>query len=86
VWFSLMDKIHRERTLQIAWEQVRSNAGVCGVDGISVERFDKDSHNRLLAVKEHLQEGTYRSQAVKRVWILGSWQRATTPPGDTHGA
>lgn len=30
VWFSLMDKVHGERTLRMAWEQVQSNAGACG--------------------------------------------------------
>ncbi|MCH7229193.1 hypothetical protein MLD59_23870, partial [Verrucomicrobiaceae bacterium E54] len=67
-WFSLIDKVRSERTLGLAWEKVRSNAGACGVDGITVERFDKDSHNRLLAVKEHLTKGTYQPKPVKRAW------------------
>jgi RNA-directed DNA polymerase len=29
-WFSLMDKVCGERTLQMAWEQVQFNAGACG--------------------------------------------------------
>jgi RNA-directed DNA polymerase len=69
VWYSLMDKVHREATLGQAWEQVKSNAGACGVDGMSVGRFDKDSHHRLLAVKELLKEGRYEPKPVKRVWI-----------------
>jgi RNA-directed DNA polymerase len=81
VWFSLMDKIYKDRTLQIAWEQVSSNAGACGADGISVERFGKDSQNRLLAVKEHLQEGSYRPQAVKRVWIPKAGSASKRPLG-----
>jgi RNA-directed DNA polymerase len=68
-WFSLIDKVYREETLEIAWERVRQNAGACGVDGVTVQRFDKDSRNRLLAVKEHLRNRTYRPQAIKRVWI-----------------
>lgn len=81
VWFSLMDKVYKEGTLQMAWEKVRSNAGACGVDRISVERFGKDSHNRLLAVKEHLQEGSYRPQAVKRVWIPKAGSASKRPLG-----
>lgn len=69
VWFSLIDKIGADRTLELAWEKVRSNAGACGVDGISVGRFAKDSQSRLLAVKEHLKGGTYRPKPVKRVMI-----------------
>jgi RNA-directed DNA polymerase len=68
-WFSLIDKVASERTLGLAWEKVRSNAGACGVDGITVEHFGKDSQQRLLAVKEHLAKGTYQPKPVKRVWI-----------------
>ena len=39
-WFSLMDKIYAERTLQIAWQRVRSNRGAAGIDRISIERFE----------------------------------------------
>ena len=68
-WFSLIDKVATERTLGIAWEKVRSNAGACGVDRISVAGFEKDSESRLLAVKEHLKKGSYRPHAVRRVMI-----------------
>jgi RNA-directed DNA polymerase len=68
-WFSLIDKVSTDRTLQLAWEKVRRNAGSCGVDGITIGHFEQDSQNRLLAVKEHLSEGTYQPKPVKRVWI-----------------
>jgi len=68
-WFSLIDKVWSGRTLELAWEKVRVNAGACGVDGITVERFAKDSQSRLLAVREHLQKGSYQPKPVKRVWI-----------------
>jgi RNA-directed DNA polymerase len=68
-WFSLIDKVYSAKTLGSAWEKVRSNAGACGVDGIRVEQFAKDSQNRLLAVQEHLRRGSYRPKPVKRVWI-----------------
>lgn len=76
-WFSLIDKVYSERTLSLAWEKVRSNAGACGIDGISIGHFAKDSEARLLAVREHLRSGSYRPKAVKRAWIakLGSKQR-----------
>ena len=38
-WFSLIDKVVAERTLGKGWEKVRSNAGSCGVDGITVGCF-----------------------------------------------
>ena len=68
-WFSLIDKVASERTLGMAWEKVRSNAGACGVDRISVEFFAKDSRNRLLAVREHLRKNTYRPKPIRRVEI-----------------
>jgi hypothetical protein len=69
LWFSLIDKIGRADTLELAWAKVSSNAGACGVDGITVERFAKDSQSRLLAVKEQIMQGSYQPKPVKRVWI-----------------
>ncbi|MEO7099399.1 MAG: group II intron reverse transcriptase/maturase [Luteolibacter sp.] len=80
-WFSLIDKVSTDRTLQLAWEKVRSNAGACGVDHITVDRFDKDSQNRLLAVKEHLKTGTYQPKPVKRVWIAKPGSAEKRPLG-----
>ena len=68
-WFSLIDKVWSERTLELAWEKVKFNAGACGVDGITIDRFGKDSQSRLLAVKEQLKRNTYQPKPVKRVWI-----------------
>ena len=68
-WFSLIDKVRSERTLQLAWEKVRRNAGACGVDGITIGRFEQNSQSRLLAVNEQLQRNTYQPKPVKRVWI-----------------
>jgi RNA-directed DNA polymerase len=69
VWFSLSDKVYADWTLALAWDKVQSNAGACGVDGMSIGHFAKDSQSRLLAVKEHLKEGTYEPLPVKRVMI-----------------
>lgn len=68
-WFSLIDKVSQERTLERAWEKVRSNAGSCGVDGITVDRFAKDSDKRLLAVREQIKKGIYQPHAIRRCWI-----------------
>jgi RNA-directed DNA polymerase len=81
VWFSLIDKVCAERTLQLAWERVQSNAGACGVDGMTVEHFAKDSQSRLLAVKEHLKGGTYQPKPVKRVYIPKAGSSEKRPLG-----
>lgn len=80
-WFSLIDKVYADRTLSLAWEKVQANAGGCGVDGISVDRFAKDSESRLLAVKEHLRSGTYLPKPVKRAWIAKAGSKQTRPLG-----
>jgi RNA-directed DNA polymerase len=80
-WFSLIDKVYADRTLSLAWEKVQSNAGACGVDGITVNRFDKDSEARLLAVKEYLKGGTYQPKSVKRVRIPKAGSKETRPLG-----
>jgi RNA-directed DNA polymerase len=64
-WFSLMDKVVSDRTLGIAWQKVKTNAGACGVACITVRHFSKDSQNRPLAVKEQLREGRYQPKQLR---------------------
>jgi RNA-directed DNA polymerase len=80
-WFSLIDKVRSERTLGTAWEKVRSNAGACGVDGVKVEFFAKDSQKRLLAVREQLRKNTYETKAIRRVEIPKPGSKEKRPLG-----
>ncbi len=68
-WFSLIDKVYAQRTLGLAWEKVRSNAGGSGVDGMTIGRFAKDCPRGLLALNEQLRQATYQPSPVKRCWI-----------------
>jgi RNA-directed DNA polymerase len=68
-WFSLMDKVCAERTLQVAWERVKRNRGAAGVDGQSIERFAAHAERYLAELQVDLRSGRYRPQPVKRVWI-----------------
>jgi RNA-directed DNA polymerase len=68
-WFSLIDKVYSDQNLETAWAKVSSNAGGCGVDGITVERFAKDSTQGLLVLKEQLRQASYQPTPVRRVWI-----------------
>lgn len=79
-WFSLIDKVASERTLGMAWEKVRSNAGSCGVDGITVGFFAKDSEARLLAVNERIKQGTYEPESIRRVHIPKAGNKRETRP------
>lgn len=68
-WFSLVDKVYADRTLELAWAKVRSKAGGSGVDRITIERFAKGCPRGLLDLKEQLRQASYQPLPVKRVWI-----------------
>lgn len=68
-WFSLMDKVYARRTLEAAWKQVARKRGAAGVDGVSIERFRAQEHKYLTEIEQALRQGSYRPQAVRRVYI-----------------
>ena len=68
-WFSLIDKVYRPSTLQLAWEQVKANKGAAGIDKQSIEGFAANEQVYLNELAENLEQGTYRPQAVRRVEI-----------------
>lgn len=68
-WHSLIDKVIREQSLQVAWKQVEARRGGGGIDGLSIATFAARADKRLTRLGEQLREGTYEPYAVKRVWI-----------------
>jgi RNA-directed DNA polymerase len=68
-WFSLIDKVVRPATLDLAWQRVARNRGAAGVDGQSVERFSFRAERYLAELQASLADGSYRPQPVKRVEI-----------------
>jgi len=80
-WFSLVDKVYAMATLRRAWEQVRANHGAPGVDRVTVEQFDRQAEANLQRLAEQLRDGTYRPQAVRRVWIDKIGSREKRPLG-----
>ena len=68
-WFSLMDKVSRLRTLERAWEEVRSRRGAAGVDRQSVAVFARHAQSQLERLSTQLKAGSYRVQGVRRVLI-----------------
>lgn len=77
VWFSLMDKVYGKENLRAAWKQVRANRGGTGVDHVNLAMFERDLEGNLERMHTELKQGTYRPQAVKRVYIpkLGSKEK-----------
>jgi RNA-directed DNA polymerase len=68
-WFSLIDKVIRPSTLEVAWQRVARNKGAAGVDGQSVERFAHRSERYLSDLQARLADGSYCPSPVKRVEI-----------------
>jgi RNA-directed DNA polymerase len=68
-WFSLIDKVSRLRTLEIAWQKVAANKGSAGVDGQSVKRFGHRATEYLQELSQALGSGNYRPEPIKRVEI-----------------
>ncbi|MGW7605620.1 group II intron reverse transcriptase/maturase [Streptomyces antimycoticus] len=52
-----------------AWEKVRANKGAPGVDGCSIEEFEKDLRNNLFKIWNRLASGSYMPPPVKAVEI-----------------
>jgi RNA-directed DNA polymerase len=68
-WFSLIDKVHPERTLQAAFLQVAANKGAAGVDHVTIEMFAEHLDEDLKRLSDQLRTGTYRPQAIRRHYI-----------------
>jgi RNA-directed DNA polymerase len=68
-WFSLIDKVHPERTLSAAFSQVAANEGAAGVDHVTISMFQTHLDEDLRRLSEQLRNGTYRPQAIRRHYI-----------------
>jgi RNA-directed DNA polymerase len=68
-WFSLIDKVHPERTLRAAFSQVAANQGAAGVDHVTITMFETHLDEDLGRLSELLRNGTYRPQAIRRHYI-----------------
>ena len=61
---SLVDKIYKQKNLEIAWAKVRKNKGCGGVDGQSIEMFAQDANTHLERLHNELRTGKYRPSPV----------------------
>jgi len=81
VWFSLIDKVYAERTLRVAWQHVKANAGAAGVDHVTVTMYERDLECSLATLAAQLRDGTYRPQPIRRTWIDKPGSREQRPLG-----
>ncbi len=56
-WFSLIDKVHPERTLRAAFSQVAANEGAAGVDHVTIAMFDERSGRGSEATQRTTADG-----------------------------
>jgi RNA-directed DNA polymerase len=70
-FYALYDKVYRDDILLHAYELAKANEGEPGVDGVSFEQIEESGGEAALLakLKEELKTGTYRPQAVRRVYI-----------------
>jgi len=71
-FYALYDRIYRKDVLAAAWQQVASNKGAPGVDGVSIEDIRNSSEGVegfLAGIHEDLKHKSYKPQAVSRVMI-----------------
>ena len=80
-WFSLIDKIHPERTLGAAFSQVAANKGAAGVDHVTVKMFEERLDENLKNLSEDLQSGRYRPQQIRRHYIPKPGSKEKRPLG-----
>jgi RNA-directed DNA polymerase len=80
-WFSLIDKVIPERTLEIAFRKVAENQGAPGVDHGTIPMFEAHLDDELRRLSVQLRDGTYRRQAIRRHYIPKPGSQEQRPLG-----
>lgn len=58
-----------QSTMEEAWRLVKANKGAAGIDGQTVEDFEKDLENNLYKIWNRMTSGSYFPSAVRTVYI-----------------
>ena len=66
---NVLERIYEPGRLYAAWQQVKSNAGAAGIDGMSVKDFEQREEALMKLIHEKLKAGTYRFKPARRVFI-----------------
>jgi RNA-directed DNA polymerase len=80
-WFSLIDKVHPERTLHAAFAQVAANKGAAGVDHVTIKMFADRQEANLKKLSEELRSGHYQPQQIRRHYIPKPGSKEKRPLG-----
>ena len=80
-WFSLIDKVYAPGNLTAAYTRVAANGGAAGVDHQTVELYERQLSANQEKLASQLQDGSYRPQPVRRVWINKPGTKERRPLG-----
>jgi hypothetical protein len=64
-WFSLIDKVYSPKNLWSAWTKSAKNNGAAGVDGITIDRYEKDAEANVAYLSEQMKAGTYQPKPIR---------------------
>lgn len=65
----VLAKVYEPGRLQMAWQQVKENAGAAGIDQMTVEEFALREEELLGLIQDKLKSGSYRFKPARRVLI-----------------
>ena len=77
---SLIDKVYKQKNLELAWEKVRRNKGSAGIDGQSILDFENNCERNLTRLHDELRTKSYHPQPVKQQLIPKSGQPGKLRP------
>ena len=80
-WFRLIDKVHSEKNLLAAFDQVAAKDGAAGVDHVTVKEFEERLPERLKAIEAEIRHRSYKPQSIRRVNIPKPGTNETRPLG-----
>ena len=69
VWFSLIDKVYSRKNVWASWCKTAAHKGSPGVDGLTMERYQKDVVSNVERWSGRLREGTCQPKAIRRTYI-----------------
>jgi hypothetical protein len=70
---SLIDKVYKQKNLELAWDKVRRNKGTGGIDGQSITEFESNSgeylarlaDGRILSLLDSIMKAGYVAEGKK---------------------
>ena len=83
VWFSLIDKVFSLKNPCSSWSKTARNNGAAGMDGMTIERYEKEVEANPGYLSEPLKAGTFQPRPIRRTHPQA--RRHAASAGDTDG-